>query len=259
MELVKAGNYLGNMEVQLRGWRESFFSDPSLDKLLSLLEFTKKSDHRQRKDELHAAIARIKHLLKKEKSGKNKGRTYDYNNEDHQPSKASLTLLCQVHILQGQYQAAIDACAKSKPVGWSNVGNPKGQVVPVLLKLLVFDVAEEDCPNITQLWTWTLGEIGKEFQRTLSEIILSASITQKQKCDMLHWIVQQVEERVSTIVKNQYRNSYGKAALILKAVAEALLRIESKEDAQALIVKYRSKFSRHRAFLSELSGNGGTY
>ena len=123
-------------------------------------------------------------------------------------------------------------------------------------------------PNLTQLWQWGLqNSIGfgywsgidkeedstlKRLERAYADRLSAASLSHGQQEQVLSWCLDVAQQRVDAIVGNQYRRSYGKAAMLIAACAEVLrLRGEGKE-AGTLLDDVRYRFPRHRAFQAEL-------
>ncbi|HMF34927.1 MAG TPA: hypothetical protein VKK79_26130 [Candidatus Lokiarchaeia archaeon] len=75
------------------------------------------------------------------------------------------------------------------------------------------------------------------------------AITGLRDCD---WWIAEVKTRVDTIVGNQHRGSYGKAAMLLSALAEVQAVHGRSDETQALRTHFQQKCSRLLAFRREL-------
>jgi len=257
--LIKSGQYLGDMAIQLKGWREAFFSDPSLGYFLPLLKNTDPKVVNE--DIIPTVITRIQSLMQKDRND-NSIKKIDRSGEENLAS-ASLTLLCQVYLFTGNYQEAIDVCSKSGPLGWTSCQNPKSQIIPFFLKLLYKNHSSKS-PNLDILWKWTSENCHQnslkifdnnkgEWFKDASTHIFDRDHTSKEEQERyLQWCIKEIENRVNSIVTNKYRYSYHKAANLLISILEVLKSRGKKAQGIILIEKFKNKYSRHRAFQDDL-------
>ncbi len=246
--LVKAGERLGLPDEQLTGRREAFYADPNLDRFLDLVTVAEENGCLE--EEVEAALARILALLpKRSTSGRWDAETVE--------STASESLLISAYLVAGRYRQAFELCRDNKEVlGWSHGHNPKGLVVPFFLVLLGGTGA-----NLARLWDEAVEAVGgyfapglpDRFRRAMDEVFRRVTLTGGEEQEYLAWCVGEATRRVDAIVGGQHRKSYGKAAVLLAAVAEALTGRRKRSEAAALIDGYHQKYFRHRAFRQELT------
>lgn len=169
-------------------------------------------------------------------------------------------------MLAGDWDTAHELVSREKALGWSSSDNPQGLVVPLFLVLLSGKSLDALPTNLAQLWQQGLqNSIGfgswsgedeenavKRSERAYAVRLSDASLSRDQQARVLSWCLDVAKRRVEAIVSNQHRGSYGKAAVLTAACAEALrLRGESNE-ADAMLDDMRNRFPRHRAFQAEL-------
>jgi len=232
--LAKAGKYVNNLEIQLRGWQEAFYSDPSLSRLLSLLTIADQKDIYQ--EEIEIAINKIKTVM------------------------VSDNLRAQLHLLAGNYQAAYNSCKNKKALGWTYGSNPKILVIPFFLKYLA--KREKKNSGVNLLWKWALqntcgyrygsDDMLERYQQVMEDIFETIHLTPKEEKKYLEWCIKETGERIEAIVGNQYRKSYHKAAMLLIATAETLIIQGKKSAGLDLYFKYQQRYSRHRRFQQEV-------
>ncbi len=255
-KLAQAGENLKDLGMQLAGWHEAFQSDPCLAYLVPLLEVA--TPMGRRAEEIESATARIRQLLEQEKT-----QSYPFHQEDDEREQASATetLLAETYLLAGQFRQALEVCSGEKPLGWSS-GNPKGEVVPFLLTILGRGIANGRSPNVDQVWKNAVSDADVEilcegdstlrFERALEQIIQSTTLTKEEAQEYIDWCVTEVGQRVAAIVGEQHRGSYAKAATLLIAMAEVLVRQGLFSRAIAFVNKYRQKYHRHSSFQRDL-------
>jgi len=145
--MVIAGMHLNDLASQLTGWREAFYSNPSLANLLPFLSVSDQMNCR--KQESDTAIARVISLLKKDKRPLSSS---SWEGHDTQKATASETLLTQAYLLACRYEDAFNLCHNKGVLGWSYGSNPKGLVLPFFLKLLSEGKEPSMVRNVEQLW-----------------------------------------------------------------------------------------------------------
>ncbi len=259
--LVRAGEELGDLETQLIGWREAFYSDPSLSHLLSLLSIAgRKGDYQP---EIDQAIVRLRSLLEM-RPGRNRGFDPD-NRETARACLSSWALPARAYLLGGYYQEAFQLCRNQKSLGWSGL-NPKGLVVPVFLQMLfqggdlsasenlrqLWESATEDNPIYSVVHGGHRRDLPERFREALSAVIRSRPFTAGEADRYLSWCVKETGKRVDAIVGEKHRKSYAKAANLLAATAEVLASHGEEAKGRALIERYRRRYNRHSAFQKEL-------
>jgi hypothetical protein len=231
--LVKAGKHMNSLEIQLKGWQEAFYSYPSLSRLLFLLTIAEKKNIYQ--EEIETAIKITK------------------------TAKISDNLQTQLYLLAGDYKAAFNFCKDKKALGWTYGTNPKILVIPFFLKYLA--KGETLNSGVNRLWEWALlntysqnrfEAINEHYQQAMDNIIETIYLTPKEEKKYLEWCIKETGERIDAIVKNQYRKSYYKAAMLLIATAEVLIIQGEKSMGYDLLKKYRQQYPHHRRFQQEV-------
>nr|MDO8082666.1 hypothetical protein [Candidatus Freyarchaeota archaeon] len=261
--LVRAAEHLNDVEAQLLGWREAFYSNPSLSRLLSLLSVAEQRD--RYREEIDTAITRVVSLLR----GKKKYQDYSFaEDSEKQESTASESLLTPAYLLAGQIEDALNLCKSKGALGWSYGENPKGLIIPFLLRLLSQGKNLYSTQNLEQLWeeavTTTAGstisgygygrrDVADRFQQAMGKVFQSVQLSEDEEIRYIRWCTEEIKRRVDAIVGEKHRKSYDKAANLLVALAEVLANRGMKSDGAELIEKYRQKYRHYSAFKQELN------
>lgn len=255
--LARAGEYLGDGDAQLSGFREAFYSQPSLDHLLSLLNVTESPNGYQK--EIDASISRIDSLIHQ-----NGNERYLEPITDRETEKSSATelLLVETFLLGGRYREGLVAVLDKKSLGWSYGMNPKGLVLSFFLRLLAGDVGNHPAPNVELMWKDMAGSAaefpfavqneGESFRNAMENVFRSINLSSDEKGEYLGWCIEETAKRVDAIVGEKHRNSYNKAALLLVASAEVLNNEGDFKAGKDLVEEYRMKYHRYSAFQAEL-------
>lgn len=256
--MSRAGELLNDIDIQLIGWREAFYSDPSLSSLLCFLFIAKKKNCYEK--EIEMAIKRIASLLEKETRCQEVSFIKDV---DAGMSSASENLLTQAYLLAGRYEDAFKLCDNREALGWSYGHNPKGLVIPFFLKLFSKKKNSYSASNIEQLWEDVVDTVNRydydgqnvkgRFQQAMDRVFQSIKLSEQEESNYMKWCIKQTGQRVDAIVGSKHRKSYHKVADLIVAVAEVLANRNKKIEAADLIEKYRQKYHRHSAFKQELN------
>lgn len=172
-----------------------------------------------------------------------------------------LSGLAHAYLLSGNWESAYKVASPSPVLEWHTSDNPQGLVVPAFLVLLAGEKSSSLPRNLAKLWQWGLqnslfysrSDEWKRLEDIYQELFARESLEGEEAEKLLHWCVNVAKRRVSSIVENQHRNSYDKAAVLAAACAEVLRLRRHSEQADDLINGLRSQFPRHRAFLQELN------
>lgn len=238
LKLVKAGGILNDEEIQLKAWREAFYSNPTLEHFLSLLSLAKKQN--REKEEIEIVLARIFELLEdKEK--------YSYSILDKlSRAKATEKLLCQIYLISGNFKTAFNRYKDKRPLNWSYSDNPKGLLISYLIYLL--------CPSspvpkmVKHTWeTYGFYDLKKEHMQVVKNIF-DLKFSQKEEQHYFNWCIFEVGERVDKVLNTTYRSNHHKAAEILIAMGEVIAIREDVNKGFNFIKKYHSKHMRKRNF-----------
>jgi len=92
----------------------------------------------------------------------------------------------------------------------------------------------------------------RRLMRVYEERLSGFSLSSGRQEALLSWCLDVAKQRVHTIVGNQYRGGYDKAAVLIAACAEVLQLRGGTEEARALLEEVRNSFPRHRSFQAEL-------
>jgi hypothetical protein len=178
-------------------------------------------------------------------------------------------LLAHARLLGHDWQAAWESAARAEVLGWSSRDNPQGLVVPVLLLWLSGPSSPQGpSRSVEALWLKRLeGSLGYEpgsseegarallserLSRAYNEVLAVLSVSRPRQEEWLEGCLKVTQERARAIVREKYRRSYGKAALLLAACAEVLQRRGQQARAQEFLRRFREEFPRHSAFQAEL-------
>jgi hypothetical protein len=256
--MVRAGERLHDIDIQLVGWHEAFYSHPSLSYLLSLLSVAEQK--RLYREEIEAAITRIALLL--ERGGKYQRRSL-IENIELQESSASGSLLNQAYLLAGRCEDAFDLCQKKEALGWSFGRNPEELVIPFFLVLLSKGKKQYPAPNLEKLWKESLNnmsqngrkdhDVAEHFERAMDKVIGSIRLSGEEENKYLRWCIEETGQWIDKVVGEKQRYIYDKAATLLVALAEMLANRDRKSDGVETIEKYRQKYRRYSAFIKELN------
>ena len=254
--MIRAGEHLDDMEVQLEGWHEAFYSNPSLSYLLSLLSVAERKGCYH--EEIEAAITRIVLLLGK--TEKYQGRSFIEDAETRE-STASGSLLNQAYLLAGRYEDAFNLCNNKEALGWSYGHNPKGLTIPFFLVILSKGKNLYSAQNLERLWNEVVNnisvynkqDVAARFQQTMGKVFRSIHLSEDEDNKYMRWCIEETGHRIDAIVGEKHRQSYCKAADLLVALAEVLANRDMKSDGTDLIERYRQKYHRHSAFKQELN------
>ena len=178
-------------------------------------------------------------------------------------------LVSALHLLAGDWTAAIEMFQAAPEVGWSTPGHCAGVVFPSLLLGGAGLVEPPPDTAIAELW----GEVGRSWGwarvgdvvygeddsfgiGTDSELMASGlsqhSVNPAMRERLLEVARQKVLDRVRTIVGNKHRNAYSRAAQVVVALGESLILMDRRGDGTGLVDHVRSSFSRYPAFRREL-------
>jgi hypothetical protein len=97
----------------------------------------------------------------------------------------------------------------------------------------------------------------KRLERIYAEQLPRLALSHDRQEALLAWCLAVSQKRVTAIVGEQHRRSYGKAAGLIAACAEVLRLRGKSEAAKTILDDVRQQFPRHRAFLAELDAATG--
>ncbi len=140
-----------------------------------------------------------------------------------------------------------------KTLGWSN--HLKGIIIPLFLITLTgksefTKVAEEKIKKLESRLEYQKERDEKELIEYLMEWKNKVNLSEEEQKKYFSWCEEEVKQRVSSIVSNQYRKAYSRAVelIILLAEASNFCGFSYKEE---VVKKYKKMFPRHSSYQSE--------
>jgi hypothetical protein len=255
--LARAGDESGDNALKLEGLRECFHSDPSLEHLLDLYGAAIENDRfAEIRDEVEQ---RIEELYKDRPSLT--VYTCEEQSEEQEESSVSADLFYNALLLSGRYEKVLEMCKGEGPLGWSSSDNPK----PIFITFMMVVLSNEGihAKMLQEQWEAAIGNTGyrrdgarvAKYRRVSAYIIKNyMHLDTEQEEFYLKWCGNEIGRRVDAIVSNKHRGSYNKAAGLLVAMAETLADRGKKQEGNALIERYKKKYSRYSAFRREIAG-----
>jgi tetratricopeptide (TPR) repeat protein len=250
--IAKLGESRDDLQLKLEGHKESFYSSPSMERLVDL--YTTAIECGCFEEIREEAEQRMAELRSRSGTLSNNG----YNRERHMAYVRD-GVFFNALLLAGKYEEVFEHCRKAGPLGWSNSDNPKPVMVAYLM--IVLSKGGEGAKVLLKQWEDAIGQtsghgdaeyIGK-YRSVIEHTITTIALTGEQEQFFLRWCMDEVGKRVDAIVGNQHRGSYHKAAGLLVAMAETLAKRGERQEGVNLIEKYRSRYPRHSAFRNEVS------
>ncbi len=249
--ISKIGETLNDNDLKLEGYKESFYSNPSVDYVIDLYITAINCDcFEEIRDEVEQ---RINELKGKEDQRKYGDTQYEYS------SHLSKEVLINSMLLGGRYEKVFEMCEGEESLGWSSSYHPK----PILSNFLMIVLSKKRTYTkvLNKEWEYAISNIDysankeyvQKYQRIIDVIKEDIQMTEKQEEFYLNWCKDEIGSRVDEIVSNQYRGSYFKAAGLIVAMAETLMNRGKRHKAMEFFQKYRDKYPRHRSFIRELS------
>ena len=250
--ISRIGEKLNDNKLKLEGYRECFYSNPSMSYLLDLYSSAIKCGCFE--EIWNEAEQRILELR-----GNSGIPVNNYHNREQNRSFASECVLSNALLLSGRYEKVFEMCKSNGPLGWSSSENPK----PVFVTFMMVVLSKEGIYSkmLYKQWEDAIGytsygaskEYIEKYRKIIEVIKESTKLTKEQEEFYLKWCKDEIGRRVDAIVSNQYRGSYHKAAGLLVAMAETLANREEKLEGMNLVERYRSKYPRHIAFKSKIT------
>lgn len=267
--LCAAAAALHDPPALLLGRWEAFAAKPILARLLDLWEATPAGE--ERVTWMRRAIGQIEAVMARQKPGGPYLPDLSWMQDDlERPARPDPVLLLHARLLAGDLEVAYRSVTDRPVLGWSSVSSDQAVAVSFFLVLLSGRPADALPPNLAGLWSQTLGTgIGYEgygaegtlirrleqvYAEHLAQGVRSGvlALSPEQQQERLAWCLDVARRRVEAIVGNQHRKSYGKAATLAVACAEALWARGESSAARAFVAEIGGRFPRHRAFQDEL-------
>lgn len=249
--ISRIGEKLHDNALRLEGYRECFYSRPSIQCLLDLYIVAIENDcFDEVRNEVEQRVAELY---------RDRMPVTIYPNSEQQSSSVSVNVFFNALLLSGRYEKVFHMCKGKDPLGWSTGDNPK----PLLITFMMMVLSDEGrhAKMLNSQWEEAIGigygmskayieKYRKVFTFIKKEYI---KLDNEQEEFYLKWCRDEIGRRVDAIVSNQHRGSYHKAAGLLVAMAETLADRGEKQDGMGFIEKYKNKYSRHTAFKREVA------
>lgn len=240
--LAEIGRRRGKTNFIREGIWEAFYSSPSLQSILNL--YTTAMEEGCFEEVTRRAQERIQALLQDPPSFSHL--------HDISRARASKILLAHALLLGGQDEQAYAMTQEEEGE------NPIASLF-FSCSLLLLSKGGPYQETINSVWEKSLGfaiylERGykEKYQLLLGKIAQERPFSREKEEAYLTWSLDLVDRIVDHIVKNKQQSQYPEAAAHIVAMAETLLNRGEKSWAQGLVMMYRNRFPRHRAFLREL-------
>jgi len=255
--LLQATEHVGDEELASTARWEAFYSKPELSRLLELWESN--PDESQRIELMQRASDRIKEYLRKKLPSYSPFASLDHDDAESY-AHATKSTIAHAYLLCRDWESAYEISRTREELGWSSSDNPQGLVVICFLGLASGKMPSDFPPNLALLWDEALKnslDFGEEetilprLKEIYEDIFSNESLAEKEE-KFLRWCLNISRKRANSIVQNQYRKSYWKAATLITACAEVLKTRGEERKGQSMIDEIRNKFPRHRAFQAEL-------
>jgi hypothetical protein len=239
---------------------EAFVAKPTLVRLLDLWDAA--PTRKERTGQMRRAAQRVKDYL----AHAPRGFMEAWEDDLERPAWSNKSVLAHAYLLAEDWDAAHQLAADEQVLGWSGSGNAQGLVVSCFLVGMSGKLPGQLPPNLTQLWQWGLqNSIGfagganhaeaslvKRLESIYVECLSRVPLSPGKQLEFLSWCLEIAKLRVNTIVSNQHRGSYDKAAVLIAGCAEVLRLGGRDQEAEAMLEDVRLGFPRHRAFQAEL-------
>jgi len=185
----------------------------------------------------------------------------NYESKDYETQELKDTYRTKEDILfyefiLGDYEKIVKICMNdSSQLGWSY--SLKGKIIPILMMLLKPDrksyVADANVLKEieTKIGFKSLDNLQFEdyFYIWKEKYILPDEF----KKIVLNWLKEEIDKRAESVVGGGYRKSYAKVANQIIVLAEILKSYGQIDDIDSYVEMYKQKYSKKRAFKSEIA------
>lgn len=258
--LRDAAGELGDTEAVDWARHEAFRAGPTLTRLLCWLEDD--ADHAERDRRLSEALARIEEI----EAWRAPVRTPQEWQEMGLRPMAEPGLHRYVQLLRGEYEAVASAMEEAEPLGWSSSDHPGPLAVPFFLAAACeAETGRKLGPRLAELWrgvaevpTIHFGvlhdadEPARPLGDHLEEVLRRFPLDGDSRERFFRMAEETALARVHAIVSGKHRRSYGHAARLLLAVADAHHCLGRGVEAGRVVAEVKERYRRHRAFHAEL-------
>jgi len=238
--------------LKLKGFKERFYSNPTLDHLLDLyITAGEVGCFEETKEEAEKRLTELRE----------KGETAVHTYVEIERRHAQVYEGDFIHalLLNGHHEDVFQMCKGKGVLGWSSSAHPKPVMLTFLMDLLSGEKKYTDMLN--KQWEYAVTRMSyghrdimmKNYNKIMKDVLSTVRLTEEQDKRYLEWCKNETGKRVDAIISNKYRGSYDKAANILVAMGESLANRGNKQDGLRFVEKYQSKYSRFSAFRKEVA------
>jgi hypothetical protein len=245
-------------QVQEGRW-QAFLVKPDVQRLIQLWDAFSNLAERTRR--MQRAAEHLEETLKTQVRS-----SFDWElDELEQPVWVEKSTLAHALLLSKQWEAAYQLAAAAEVLGWSSRSSHQSLVVAFLLMALAHKTPATLPANLQQCWhlaithsvgyMWSGSASGTGLiavlDRSYEERLSDTALTERQHEQFLSGCLDIAQRRIASIVSQQHRRSYDKAAVLACACAE-VLKCSDAQRAQRWLENIRAAYPRHRAFQTEL-------
>jgi tetratricopeptide (TPR) repeat protein len=243
---------------------QAFLAKPELERLVQLWEATPKLAART--ERMRQAADHLKQVLKNQSRA-----SLDWEWDALERSAwVEPSLLAHAYLLSQQWEAAYHLAAAAQVLGWSSRSSHQSLVVACLLMVLAQKTPATLPLQLGRCWQAALAatlsvswhdasrtsDIIDALNRLYDERLTEAGLSVKQQQTFLRGCLDIARRRIDSIVSQQHRRSYDKAAQLAYACAETLQALDDTDTTRQWLAEIRSAYPRHRAFQAELDAAG---
>jgi len=259
-----AAKVLKRDDLVLKSLKESLFADPSLLRLLNLLDISKNIN--QRIDFINEALSRFS-IIKKRRANSKKQRFFINQSPDLSENNVPDTLEICCLLLKGDYKEAASHIKASKPLGWTHIEKSNAIIVSFFL-YAKWNKKRPLTSNLDKLWKMSTEfdptpfyykegvyldkDIDSRFRSYIENTLKEFPLDEQEKENYFSSAKKVAYARINAIVSNKHRKSYWKAAELVLAIAEIFWSNSEFKKGQMLINHFQKKYNRHSAFQREL-------
>jgi len=267
--LCRAADRLSDSKTLLYGRWEAFTAEPIMTRLLDLWEAAPAGE--ERVTWMRRAAEHMEATMVRQHRGEpvSAGLSWPLDHLER-PVRPGPLLILHARLLAGDLDAAYRSVTDRPVLGWSNASNDQAVAVTFFLILLSGWPADGLPPNLAALWSQTMmagigsgycaaeGSLLQRLKGIYAAHLVSGvrtgilALSREKQQERLDWCLDVVRRRVEAIVGNQCRASYGKAAILTVACAEALRLRGEIAASRAFVAEIAGRFPRHRIFQAEL-------
>jgi hypothetical protein len=251
--MLLCGEVLNDKQAQIDGEWLSFEAKPSLAKLMQLYE-----RYRQGGDLAQLRLA-ADVIVKYMSCTRESDRSWEPDRLEAM-SDVNKNILLHAYFLSNQYDKAWSLAKTKESSSWLlSSDDPKTFFVAYSLILAIKQSLKQLSPVLRQFWQYALNNglgyienkdnISIKLEQIYENLLL---LSPRPDQEIIEWCLAELEKRITAIVGNQQRRSYGHAAVLTHTCVQILELIKSNTEAIKFYNKIKSAFPRHSSFQAEL-------